>query len=34
VLSKTPWRVDRRAPTLGEDNDEVLGPISATGERS
>jgi benzylsuccinate CoA-transferase BbsE subunit len=33
VLSKTPWRVERRAPMLGEHHDEVLGAIGATGDR-
>jgi crotonobetainyl-CoA:carnitine CoA-transferase CaiB-like acyl-CoA transferase len=34
VLSKTPWSVARRAPTLGEHNDEVFSAIGVSGERA
>ena len=26
-LRETPWRISRRAPQLGEDNDEVYGEL-------
>ncbi len=31
-LSETPWRVDRRAPLLGEHNAEVLSELGYTGD--
>ncbi len=29
-FEKSPWRISRRAPTLGEHNDEVLGELGLT----
>lgn len=34
-LRKTPWRISRRAPLLGEDNEEVYGALGLSeGERA
>jgi crotonobetainyl-CoA:carnitine CoA-transferase CaiB-like acyl-CoA transferase len=31
-FSKTPWRISRRAPTLGEHNNELLGELGVTSD--
>jgi crotonobetainyl-CoA:carnitine CoA-transferase CaiB-like acyl-CoA transferase len=31
-LSRTPWRMQRRAPQLGEHNAEVYGALGRDGE--
>ena len=30
-FERSPWRISRRAPRLGEHNDAVLGPLSEAG---
>lgn len=32
-FTRTPWRIERRAPRLGEDNDAVFGALGVDGER-
>jgi crotonobetainyl-CoA:carnitine CoA-transferase CaiB-like acyl-CoA transferase len=31
-FTRTPWRIDRRAPRLGEDNDAIFGALSLQAE--
>jgi crotonobetainyl-CoA:carnitine CoA-transferase CaiB-like acyl-CoA transferase len=30
-FTRTPWRIERRAPRLGEDNDAVFGALGIVG---
>jgi crotonobetainyl-CoA:carnitine CoA-transferase CaiB-like acyl-CoA transferase len=32
-FNASPWTISRRAPRLGEHNDEILGPLGAAPEQ-